>query len=152
MGCEEGRTERGGRSEGLLALCMHIWAPPCAARKGSSLVSPSWAPWGGVSGVWAVGATPEMSLECVACTSGGLCRSYSLSSPATPRVIRGCFSKGSPRLSLGRRVGRGLGEPLTGCRVIPLQTMDREFRKWMKWYGKKHAEYTVSAIAPCPCG
>lgn len=25
-----------------------------------------------------------------------------------------------------------------------LQTMDREFRKWMKWYGKKHAEYTVS--------
>lgn len=20
----------------------------------------------------------------------------------------------------------------------------------MKWYGKKHAEYTVSAIAPCP--
>lgn len=34
--------------------------------------------------------------------------------------------------------------------VTPLQTMDREFRKWMKWYGKKHAEYTVSAIAPCP--
>ena len=32
----------------------------------------------------------------------------------------------------------------------PLQTMDREFRKWMKWYGKKHAEYTVSATAPCP--
>uniref|UniRef100_A0A8C6EVA9 Histone-lysine N-methyltransferase, H3 lysine-79 specific n=1 Tax=Marmota marmota marmota TaxID=9994 RepID=A0A8C6EVA9_MARMA len=30
------------------------------------------------------------------------------------------------------------------------ETMDREFRKWMKWYGKKHAEYTVSAIAPCP--
>lgn len=24
--------------------------------------------------------------------------------------------------------------------------MDREFRKWMKWYGKKHAEYTVSEI------
>ncbi|KAF2977047.1 hypothetical protein EK904_012969, partial [Melospiza melodia maxima] len=24
------------------------------------------------------------------------------------------------------------------------ETMDREFRKWMKWYGKKHAEYTVS--------
>uniref|UniRef100_A0A6I8N4T9 Histone-lysine N-methyltransferase, H3 lysine-79 specific n=1 Tax=Ornithorhynchus anatinus TaxID=9258 RepID=A0A6I8N4T9_ORNAN len=22
------------------------------------------------------------------------------------------------------------------------ETMDREFRKWMKWYGKKHAEYT----------
>lgn len=33
---------------------------------------------------------------------------------------------------------------------IPFQTMDREFRKWMKWYGKKHAEYTVSASAPCP--
>lgn len=31
-----------------------------------------------------------------------------------------------------------------------LQTMDREFRKWMKWYGKKHAEYTVSALASCP--
>ncbi|XP_075632671.1 histone-lysine N-methyltransferase, H3 lysine-79 specific isoform X6 [Balearica regulorum gibbericeps] len=26
------------------------------------------------------------------------------------------------------------------------ETMDREFRKWMKWYGKKHAEYTVSEI------
>ncbi|XP_028913201.1 histone-lysine N-methyltransferase, H3 lysine-79 specific isoform X2 [Ornithorhynchus anatinus] len=23
------------------------------------------------------------------------------------------------------------------------ETMDREFRKWMKWYGKKHAEYTL---------
>ncbi|XP_025772107.1 LOW QUALITY PROTEIN: histone-lysine N-methyltransferase, H3 lysine-79 specific [Puma concolor] len=30
-----------------------------------------------------------------------------------------------------------------GCVVVPLQTMDREFRKWMKWYGKKHAEYTL---------
>lgn len=40
---------------------------------------------------------------------------------------------------------------LMGCVIsFPLQTMDREFRKWMKWYGKKHAEYTVSAIAPCP--
>ncbi|KFV67785.1 Histone-lysine N-methyltransferase, H3 lysine-79 specific, partial [Dryobates pubescens] len=27
------------------------------------------------------------------------------------------------------------------------ETMDREFRKWMKWYGKKHAEYTVSAFS-----
>ncbi|XP_048353131.1 histone-lysine N-methyltransferase, H3 lysine-79 specific isoform X3 [Sphaerodactylus townsendi] len=23
------------------------------------------------------------------------------------------------------------------------ETMDKEFRKWMKWYGKKHAEYTL---------
>uniref|UniRef100_A0A2I3GFN4 Histone-lysine N-methyltransferase, H3 lysine-79 specific n=1 Tax=Nomascus leucogenys TaxID=61853 RepID=A0A2I3GFN4_NOMLE len=23
------------------------------------------------------------------------------------------------------------------------ETMDREFRKWMKWYGKKHAEFTL---------
>lgn len=22
--------------------------------------------------------------------------------------------------------------------------MDREFKRWMKWYGKKHGEYTVS--------
>uniref|UniRef100_A0A452SR11 Histone-lysine N-methyltransferase, H3 lysine-79 specific n=1 Tax=Ursus americanus TaxID=9643 RepID=A0A452SR11_URSAM len=27
------------------------------------------------------------------------------------------------------------------------ETMDREFRKWMKWYGKKHAEYTPSAYS-----
>lgn len=26
--------------------------------------------------------------------------------------------------------------------------MDKEFRKWMKWYGKKHAEYTVSENEP----
>ncbi len=25
-----------------------------------------------------------------------------------------------------------------------LQSMDREFKRWMKWYGKKHGEYTVS--------
>uniref|UniRef100_I3JAW6 Histone-lysine N-methyltransferase, H3 lysine-79 specific n=1 Tax=Oreochromis niloticus TaxID=8128 RepID=I3JAW6_ORENI len=24
------------------------------------------------------------------------------------------------------------------------ETMDKEFKKWMKWYGKKHGEYTVS--------
>lgn len=24
--------------------------------------------------------------------------------------------------------------------------MDKEFKKWMKWYGKKHGEYTVSSI------
>ncbi|KAB0391915.1 hypothetical protein E2I00_002133, partial [Balaenoptera physalus] len=30
------------------------------------------------------------------------------------------------------------------------ETMDREFRKWMKWYGKKHAEYTGSACRPQP--
>lgn len=23
--------------------------------------------------------------------------------------------------------------------------MDKEFKKWMKWYGKKHGEYTVSS-------
>ncbi|XP_057345616.1 histone-lysine N-methyltransferase, H3 lysine-79 specific isoform X3 [Manis pentadactyla] len=28
------------------------------------------------------------------------------------------------------------------------ETMDREFRKWMKWYGKKHAEYTVLLKTP----
>lgn len=22
--------------------------------------------------------------------------------------------------------------------------MDKEFKKWMKWYGKRHGEYTVS--------
>lgn len=27
-----------------------------------------------------------------------------------------------------------------------LQTMDKEFKKWMKWYGKKHGEYTVSVV------
>lgn len=24
--------------------------------------------------------------------------------------------------------------------------MDKEFKKWMKWYGKKHGEYTVSVV------
>lgn len=24
--------------------------------------------------------------------------------------------------------------------------MDKEFKKWMKWYGKKHGEYTVSRV------
>lgn len=30
------------------------------------------------------------------------------------------------------------------CSVF--QTMDKEFKKWMKWYGKKHGEYTVSCL------
>lgn len=30
--------------------------------------------------------------------------------------------------------------------VFFLQTMDKEFKKWMKWYGKKHGEYTVSVV------
>lgn len=25
--------------------------------------------------------------------------------------------------------------------------MDKEFKKWMKWYGKKHGEYTVSLLS-----
>lgn len=25
--------------------------------------------------------------------------------------------------------------------------MDKEFKKWMKWYGKKHGEYTVSLFS-----
>lgn len=28
-----------------------------------------------------------------------------------------------------------------------LQSMDREFKRWMKWYGKKHGEYTVSVCS-----
>lgn len=25
--------------------------------------------------------------------------------------------------------------------------MDKEFKRWMKWYGKKHGEYTVSVCS-----
>ena len=27
------------------------------------------------------------------------------------------------------------------------QSMDKEFKKWMKWYGKKHGDYTVSWLS-----
>ncbi|XP_056430204.1 histone-lysine N-methyltransferase, H3 lysine-79 specific isoform X1 [Hyla sarda] len=57
-------------------------------------------------------------------------------------------------------LGSGVGQVVlqvaaaTGCKHhygvekadIPAkyaETMDKEFRKWMKWYGKKHAEYTL---------
>lgn len=30
--------------------------------------------------------------------------------------------------------------------------MDKEFKKWMKWYGKKHGEYTVSVVFPVVLG
>ena len=33
--------------------------------------------------------------------------------------------------------------PYTEENVFPFQTMESEFRRWMKWYGKKHSDFTL---------